>query len=232
VRESLTILASCLILILTSALVGPYFVDWTQHRSWIESQLSQAVGAKVLVEGAIDLRLLPAPSLSVDKVRLGNVGSEISAKALRLELSATPLMRGQLRFTNIEIDSPQIEIVLRADGTFALPDLTAASSEKIAAEHVAIRNASLIIQDLPRQSVRRINDLSVDAEMETLLGPYRATGRWGRNDQALNFRMTTGVREDDHWRIKLILDASSDTPRLDLDGVLTRGQCKSLRAMA
>jgi uncharacterized protein involved in outer membrane biogenesis len=221
VRESLTILASCLILILTSALVGPYFVDWTQHRSWIESQLSQAVGAKVLVEGAIDLRLLPAPSLSVDKVRLGNVGSEISAKALRLELSATPLMRGQLRFTNIEIDSPQIEIVLRADGTFALPDLTAASSEKIAAEHVAIRNASLIIQDLPRQSVRRINDLSVDAEMETLLGPYRATGRWGRNDQALNFRMTTGVREDDHWRIKLILDASSDTPRLDLDGVLT-----------
>ena len=220
-RESLTILASCLILILTSALVGPYFVDWTQHRDWVESQLSQAMGAQVVVDGAIDLKLLPAPTLSVDKVHLDALGSNLSAAAIRLELAATPLMRGQLRFTQIEIDSPQIEIVIRPDGTIALPNLSAGPSEAIAAEHLAIRNASLIIQDLPRQSVRRLSDLSLDAEMDSLLGPYRANGRWGRNDQALSFRFSTGTQEEDHWRLKFILDAAADSPRMDLDGVLT-----------
>ena len=29
-RESLTVLAALLVLLLTAALVGPYFIDWTQ----------------------------------------------------------------------------------------------------------------------------------------------------------------------------------------------------------
>jgi len=77
VRESLTILASCLILILTSALVGPYFVDWKQHRAWVESQLSQAIGAQVIVDGAIDLKLLPALALSIEKVHLEGLASKM-----------------------------------------------------------------------------------------------------------------------------------------------------------
>jgi uncharacterized protein involved in outer membrane biogenesis len=59
-RESLTILASILIAALTAALVGPWFVDWTQQRAFIEAQLSQALGAPVETRGAIGLVFLPA----------------------------------------------------------------------------------------------------------------------------------------------------------------------------
>ena len=58
-RDLLTIVASIVILILTLALVGPWFVDWTAQRGWVESELTRITGARVKVGGAIDLKLLP-----------------------------------------------------------------------------------------------------------------------------------------------------------------------------
>ena len=58
-RDLLTIVASIVILVLTVALVGPWFVNWTAQRGWVESELSRIVGARVRVGGDIDLKLLP-----------------------------------------------------------------------------------------------------------------------------------------------------------------------------
>ena len=119
-RESLTIFAGLLILILTGALVGPYFVDWTAQRGWIETLLSEATGAHVEVAGAIDVKLLPTPSLRLEKVVLqGAAPGDASFRAANLELqmAVTPLLRGQVQFIEADFEAPEVHLTLGADGS-------------------------------------------------------------------------------------------------------------------
>ena len=44
-----------IVLALTAALVGPYFIDWTSYRADFEREASAILGRKVKVEGAATL---------------------------------------------------------------------------------------------------------------------------------------------------------------------------------
>ena len=55
--------AIALILALLAALVGPLFIDWNNYRPRFESEASRLVGLPVRVGGAIDVRILPTPTL-------------------------------------------------------------------------------------------------------------------------------------------------------------------------
>ena len=46
------IFGGLLVLALTVALVGPYFIDWTTYRADFEREASAILGRKVTVEGA------------------------------------------------------------------------------------------------------------------------------------------------------------------------------------
>ena len=52
-------LAIGFIIALVAALVGPYFIDWSQFRPQFEAEASRVIGAQVRVGGAFDARLLP-----------------------------------------------------------------------------------------------------------------------------------------------------------------------------
>ena len=57
-----------LVLALTAALVGPYFIDWTNYRAKFEREASVILGRQVTVEGAATARLLPFPSVTFSDV--------------------------------------------------------------------------------------------------------------------------------------------------------------------
>ena len=69
-------LGIALILALVAALVGPPFVDWSQYRSVFETQVSRLVGMPVRVNGAIEARLLPTPSMVLRDIEAGGRGVE------------------------------------------------------------------------------------------------------------------------------------------------------------
>ena len=56
-------LGIAIILALVAALVGPHFVDWTAYRSVFETNVTRLAGLPVRVNGAIDVRILPTPSV-------------------------------------------------------------------------------------------------------------------------------------------------------------------------
>ena len=75
-RLFLTTIAILLIAVLTTALVVPYFIDWSQHRVQIEAQLSRAIGLSAKVDGPIDAALLPTPYVTLSGLTISDGAGE------------------------------------------------------------------------------------------------------------------------------------------------------------
>ena len=225
-REILTILASLLIATLTLALVGPQFVDWTAQRGFIEAQVSQALGAPVTTRGSIALVLLPTPRLELGGVSLGE-GRSVSLRsgAVRLELSVTPLLHGELRFLDARLEEPELRVSLDRSGLW--PDLTMGDGARDAQfDRIDIRNGKLILED-PASGSLTIAGLDLRAEAVSLTGPFRGAGSFAREGARVGFRFNTSAREGDKLRMKLVSDEAGGLPRIDADGALLMGPSPS-----
>src|SRR5258706_4733928 len=99
VQTTLLGLAIAFILALVAALVGPYFIDWSQFRPQFEAEATRIIGAQVRVGGKLDARLLPAPSLQLRSVVVGGANDlgKVRADKLDVEFSLGSLMRGEWR---------------------------------------------------------------------------------------------------------------------------------------
>ena len=221
-RESLTILASLLVAALTLALVGPWFVDWTARRAFIETQLSRVLGAPVVTRGAISLVLLPTPRLELGGVSMGE-GGPVSVRTgpVRFELAVTALLHGDLRFLDATVEEPQARVVLDSAG--ALPAIPLVGSMRdIQVERIDIRGGTLTLVD-PTSQALTVAGLDLQAEAVSLTGPFRGAGSFAHEGERVGFRFSTGAREGDRLRLKIVSDEASGLPRVDADGALMLG---------
>ena len=131
-RDILTVIAALVILVLTAALVVPRPSSIGRR---IASTLDRAISPRrpapqAQTEGRIRVRLLPSPRVSVD--RLGSAPPDrtrprLTADVVRAEIALTPLLRGEVRFTETRVGRAEIRIPIGADGAWRLPpDLPAA----------------------------------------------------------------------------------------------------------
>ena len=75
-------LAIALILALLTALVGPYFVNWNDHRAFFEVEASRLTGLNVQVTGPIKVSVLPTPAVTLGDIAIGPAGAvEPAARA-------------------------------------------------------------------------------------------------------------------------------------------------------
>ncbi|MDB5544785.1 MAG: putative AsmA-like C-terminal region [Hyphomicrobiales bacterium] len=221
-RDLLTIVASVVILVLTLALVGPWFVNWTAQRGWVESELSRIVGARVRVGGAIDLKLLPIPRLELQGVRLASSredGPSLDVASVKLELAAASLLRGELRFTDADLDRPQLTVSRLEDGAIVLPRMPNFAPSGVQIERLGMREASIAFR-APGQSPTIIGGLDFTGEASSLVGPFKGAGQLRIGAEPIRYRFTTGQIEGDRLRVKIIVDESAFAPRADLEGAL------------
>ena len=85
-RIALTIVAVALVAMLSTALIAPLLVDWSAHRSEIESRLAAMTGADIALSGPITLRLLPTPYLEVGA---GSVSGKGEGRPALVRIGAT-----------------------------------------------------------------------------------------------------------------------------------------------
>lgn len=204
-RETLTVLAGLLVLTLLAALIGPYLIDWRAYRPQIEARLSTALGAPTVVEGPIAVRLLPSPRLSFGDIRVGTEGTTSSARAdhATVELALAALARGEVRFSEIELDGAVLDLVADESGSLRFPDgaqphLPAQAS----IDRFTLRRSAIIWRE-PGREPRRIAPVSAELNAASLDGPWRIEGEAG----GTSLRLTTGVREaDGRVRAKLFLN--------------------------
>src|SRR6202035_3352826 len=87
-------------------------------RTTFEAEATRLVGMPVRVSGHIDARLLPTPSLSLHGIEVGPAGQEapLRARSLRVEFALAPLLRGEWRAAQLNLDGPQVTLGVDADG--------------------------------------------------------------------------------------------------------------------
>jgi uncharacterized protein involved in outer membrane biogenesis len=229
-RDSLTILAIALIVVLTAALIGPYLVDWSAERGLIEARLTEALGAPAKIRGAIDLKLLPSPYFVVDDIEIGDADApfDLSARKLRLEMAPAALLRGELDFVEAQLDSPRVALKLSPDGALPLTLPEASVARRFRFEAIAVANGALHIADPKNNRSFDLAGIDFEAEAQSLFGPFKARGAAGGAaggaDARTRFRFATGPLANGELNLKLVADAGPAHPGVDLDGRLTLRQ--------
>jgi uncharacterized protein involved in outer membrane biogenesis len=226
-RAVLTLLAVLLIAVLTTALIGPYFIDWSQHRAEVERQLSIALGRPVAVRGPIKAALLPTPYLKLGDLAVGGAdgGAKLSCKEARLELALAPLVHGEIHFTDALFEGPQIELQRGANGAIQPPRLDLkVAPESVGLDTVALRDATIVVAGAGDAPPITIDGLYLDAQADSLRGPFKGKGRaTGASGGAVAFHFVTGVAKRGSLPIKFSADLGASASHAEFDGALNFG---------
>lgn len=139
----LVFLGGLLALVLFSALLIPYFVDWTDFRRDFEDQASRILGKKVVVHGRVEARILPFPSVTLHDVRAGTDadGSPlIQVARFSMDAELAPFLSGEARIFDMRIEEPKAKIRLLKDGTL---DWMRGSRAEIPARTVVLESVQI-----------------------------------------------------------------------------------------
>ena len=222
-RELITGLAIILIAVLTTALVGPYFVDWNSQRTLLETQLSHTLGQKVTIGGNIDLKLLPTPYLVLSQTVIGSDDGAVTIgiRHLDLELSVAPLLHGEFDVVEALLEEPTIRVSLQQGRTLpALPDAPAFKAN-IRFDKIHVTDGTLAVADSQSGRTFILDKLDLDAEAPSLSGPFKAGGSFGEGEAQTKFRLSTTTFHADRSRVRLLVDETLQHAGFDLDGELS-----------
>ena len=209
-REILTIIAACLVAVLTAALAVPPFVDWDAQRARIETRLGVELGGKVQIEGPVSLRLLPAPRMSFGALAVERPGLRLRSDAATFELSPTALLRGRFDFTEAALD--KAALVLTPAGF----SVDAAQGARVGVARLRLTDASLILDGPGMPGLEHVD---MTGTADSLLGPFRGTGTvYGARVAAFTF--STGPAVDGKMLGKIVIDDSNDHDHAEIDGTL------------
>jgi large subunit ribosomal protein L24 len=223
VQTTLLGLAIAVILALLAALIGPYFIDWSQFRPQFEREASRVIGMPVRVDGEIDARLLPTPSLRLRGVAIGARSdvNNVSVEKLEVEFSLGDLMRGEWRANELTLNGMVLELGLdqrgRMDwasraGSFNIGALT------VDRFHVT---GALALNDAASRTSLRLDDIAFTGEVRALAGSVRGEGVTRVDGVRYPFRVAMGRTADGAaQRVRLTLDPGARPLAADLDGVL------------
>ncbi|WP_201830052.1 AsmA family protein [Microvirga zambiensis] len=221
-RDILTIIASIVILILAVAVAAPPFITWEAHRDTIDHMIARASGTEAKTEGSIDIRLLPAPRVTLGRLRLGGKTPDsplLTADYVRAEVALMPLLQGDVRFTETRVGRADIRIPVAGDGEWRLPpDIVSGSgrARRWAIENLRVGQLLLTTQSASTGRTNQAFAENVSIEGQRLIGPWRVEG----TTSGVPFRLVTGELAEDKT-IQVKLSGGGDIyPRFDIDARL------------
>jgi large subunit ribosomal protein L24 len=168
-----------IILALIAALAGPYVIDWRSHRAMFESEASRLVGAPTRIEGAIDVRLLPVPSVTLRDVKLAGAGAEakLAAREVGVEFALGPLIRGEWRITDMRLVAPTIRAGIDAAGRLDWGvGRSARETDAFSIDQLSVEDATLILSDAASKGHLQLDHAAFKGEVRALSGPIRGEG--------------------------------------------------------
>ncbi|WP_424627606.1 AsmA family protein [Bradyrhizobium sp. SYSU BS000235] len=217
-------LAIALIVALVAALIGPFFIDWNQFRPQFEAEASRVMGAPVRVDGTLDARLLPTPTLRLQSVTVGGDGDagKVHADKLDVEFSLSSLMRGDWRASELSLNGFALDLGLDREGRFEWP----ASIGKFSLGSLTIDRLNLTgrmsLNDAASGTTFHIDDLIFNGDVRALAGVVRGEGAFTLQGTRMPFRVSSGQTNDGKGtRVRFSADHTARAVSGDLDGVLT-----------
>ncbi len=127
-------LVALLLLIAAVVLLAPRLLSSPAIKQKIQTVVSQKTGGELDFQ-TIDLSYLPRPGIELQEVRLAFPGqAQGTIVSLRMSPELLPLLQGNMRLSALELDSPQLSLVLpaaNADMPAEQPVTVAVLQEKI-----------------------------------------------------------------------------------------------------
>lgn len=109
-----------MILVLTALFTVPLLINWDDYRSDFEVRLTEIMGTKVELDGGLNVRLLPAPFVRAENLRIGESGKGgkpvLEVKELTLWVAVPPLLKGVVEASTVSLDSPKLLLLFDKNG--------------------------------------------------------------------------------------------------------------------
>jgi large subunit ribosomal protein L24 len=224
VQTTLLGLAIAFIIALIAALVGPYFIDWSQFRPQFEAEATRIVGAQVRVGAALDARLLPTPSLRLRSVVVGGANDlgKVRADKLDVEFSLGSLMRGEWRATELTINGMALDLGLDPQGRIDWPASAGAFNLGSLAIDRLNLTGRIALHDAASRGTLELTDIAFGGDVRSLAGSVRGDGNFMLSGTRYPFRVSSGQTADGNGtRVHLTVDPGGRALTVDLDGILS-----------
>jgi uncharacterized protein involved in outer membrane biogenesis len=249
-KHPLLIACGLVVVILFTALIAPFLINWTAYRAEIENEAGRILGRQVVINGDIDIRLLPSGVIRFDRVEVKSPNNSNSAAVASIErvkarLALAPLLRGKFQFTDIELVRPtfRFDVSLRGVPNWEIGTDTnfggLIDPKDIILDDVLISGGSVFFRDARRRVAYDVSGINARVSAGALVGPYSASGelvlagrkrqfslRTGRADatniRRISLRLTVPEKEDEQISFDGFLDTSDQGPRFDGKVVLNQ----------
>nr|WP_228019395.1 AsmA family protein [Phyllobacterium sp. T1018] len=215
-----------LVLVLTAALIVPYFVDWAGYRSSFEREASALLGRPVTVAGSASARLLPFPSVTFSDVRVGDPGTEpvMTIDKFSMDAELAPFIRGEILIFDMRIENPRATVRIDKDGAFdwAIRPRTPFHSAQVRLEDMRITDGSIIIRDASTGTTRTVTNLDATLAANDLSGPWSFDGTLFFNGKKTAVTASTGaVKPDGSMNLRTRFTPDSVQASFETDGLVS-----------
>ncbi|MGE0023440.1 MAG: AsmA family protein [Hyphomicrobium sp.] len=232
-NNALLYLGGILITALAILFAVPRFVDWNSYRGVFEEEASRILGREVRVGGAVNVRLLPSPFVSFEKLRIADVGDDAGNSIIRVEsftmwLSVPPLLRGVLEAHRVELRRPVLNLAANAEGSGNWRSLAISpgslpfAPKEVALQSVDIQDGAVIVSGPSRGELARFDGIDGELTAEAIEGPYKFKGevKWDGAPRQLRFA-TAKMDGNGDLRFKAAVDVAGSANSYLLDAKLS-----------
>ena len=121
----------------------------------------------------------------------------MQARSLRIELALGPLMRGELRATEMRLVSPQFNIGLDGQGQIDWPSLSLAN-ETLSIDRLSIEDGRATLSDPASKSKLELEQFWFRGDVRSLTGPIRGKGEFVTGGRLYGYDISAGAG-DRRW---------------------------------
>ena len=213
-----------LIAIFAALFAGPHFIDWNSYRGVFEEEATRLLGRRVRVGGNVNVRLLPAPYVLFENLRISDTtgiagGPLFKTDSFKMWLAVPPLLKGVLQAKKVELVRPVLALASDRDGFGNwrnLPDVKTLPfvPAGVKLDSVTIEDGTVSYSIEQGGELARVDKITGELTSPALAGPYafRGEAAFGKSqgdvrlatteaDASGAFRLTahlSGWGDDDH----------------------------------
>ncbi|ESR27309.1 AsmA family protein [Lutibaculum baratangense] len=210
--------------LLSAAFAVPMFIDWNSYRSVIEEQAGDIIGRPVVIEGDIDVRLVPTPILRASDVHIGGKDSGEGVGRLSLRGGLMPLLSGELQLREAALERPNLRFSVSPEGFVSWGIETEPATIPIAPQQVTLDRFEIIggrvtVEDARRDAAYTIDDIELTGSAASLAGPYKFRGAASLEGERYELEVALGsLQPDGSMRIGATARPDDSPVVLTLDG--------------
>lgn len=167
---------------LFSALIGPYFVNWTDYRADFEREASRLLGQPVRVNGTAQARLIPFPSITFQDVQVGGAadaeGPSIRVRKFAMDAELAPFLSGNIRIFDMRVEGADAHVTMDETGAVAWDWAlgTQMAGTDIEIENLIVTDSRLRISQPAQGRDIDVLDINGTIAADSLRGPWLAEG--------------------------------------------------------